>query len=231
VTASLVLGDLHFDVRRSDRRKTLGLTVERNGQLVLSAPTAVAAESVERFAKSKRFWVYKKLAAKEALPPPLPPKRFVSGEGFPYLGRSHRLLLVRTLDAPVKLESGRFKMRRSDAARGRALMVNWYTNHALPWLAPRVERHSGRLRVTPSGVAVQDLGFRWASCGKGGRLYFHWQTILLPPRIIEYVVFHELIHLREPHHTAGFWRGLDRSMPDWEERRGWLALHGREYIL
>lgn len=228
---SLVLGDLQFDVRRSDRRRTLGLTVERDGSLVLSAPAGVADVRLERFAKQKRLWIYEKLAAKEALPPALPVRKFVTGEGFPYLGRSHRLQLVTELDVPMKLEAGRFKMRRDEAAHGRATMVRWYTVHAQPWLRARVARYADRVRVEPGVVIVQDLGFRWGSCGKGGRLYFHWQTILLPPRIVEYIVVHELVHLREPHHTPEFWRAVERAMPDWEPRRRWLAERGRGFMV
>jgi hypothetical protein len=228
---SLVLGDLQFQVRRSDRRRTLGLTVERDGSLVLSAPPDVANARLERFAKQKRFWVYEKLAAKEALPPPLPIRKFVTGEGFPYLGRSYRLQLVAELDVPVKLDAGRFKMRRDEAVRGRATMIRWYTAHAQPWLTARVARYAGRVRVEPSAVTVQDLGFRWGSCSKGGRLYFHWQSILLPPRIIDYIVVHELVHLREPHHTSDFWRAVGRAMPDWEPRRRWLAERGHGFLV
>ncbi len=231
MTASLVLGDLTFEVRRSDRRQTLGLTVERDGRLVLTAPTRVVDERLERFAKSKRLWVYKKLAAKEAMPPPAPAKQYVTGEGFPYLGRSYRLLLVPSLNVPVKLEDGRFKMARAEASRGRAHMLNWYSAHARPWLQERVDTFKTRLRVHPCRLVVQDLGFRWGSCGRGGALYFHWQAILLPPRVVEYVVVHELVHLREPHHSPAFWRTLERVVPDWEQRRQWLAAHGREFIV
>lgn len=228
---SLVLGDLQFEVRRSGRRRTLGLTVERDGSLVLSAPPGVADARLERFAEQKRFWIYEKLAAKTALPPALPVRAFVTGEGFPYLGRSHRLQLVAELDVPVKLDAGRFKMRREDATRGRATMVRWYTAHAQPWLAARVARYADRIRVSPGAVTVQDLGYRWGSCGKRGRMYFHWQCILLPPRIIDYIVVHELVHLREPHHTPEFWRAVERAMPDWEPRRRWLAEHGRSFMV
>lgn len=228
---SLVLGDLELEVRRSDRRRTLGLTVERDGSLVLTAPPDVADARLERFAKQKRSWIYQKLAAKEALSPALPVRRYVTGEGFPYLGRSYRLQLVAEQDAAVKLEGGRFKMRRDAVAQGRAAMIRWYTARAQPWLAARVARDAGRARVALSAVTVQDLGFRWGSCGKGGRLYFHWQSILLPPRIVDYVVVHELVHLREPHHTPAFWRGVERLMPDWEQRRRWLAEHGHELMV
>lgn len=158
-------------------------------------------------------------------------RRYVTGVGFPYLGRSYRLQLVAEQDAAVKLEGGRFKMRRDAAAQGRAAMIRWYTARAEPWLAARVARDAGRARVAPSAVTVQDLGFRWGSCGKGGRLYFHWQSILLPPRIVDYVVVHELVHLREPHHTPAFWRAVERILPDWELRRRWLAEHGHELLV
>jgi predicted metal-dependent hydrolase len=135
-------------------------------------------------------------------------------------------------DVPLKLELGRFKMRRGEAAAdGRSTFVRWYTDHAQPWLAARVGRYVRRVHVAPGEVTVQDLGFRWGSCGKGSHLYFHWQSILLPPEILDYVVVHELVHLRQPHHTVDFWRAVERALPDWEHRRQWLAEHGREFML
>lgn len=229
--SAIVLGDLKFQVRRSDRRRTLGLTIERDGRLVLSAPTRATEPQLERFARDKRFWVYQKLAGKDALPPPAPPREFVTGEGLLYLGRSYRLQLVTDLDVPVKLEAGRFKMQRGVASTGRAALVRWYVEHGRPWIATRVERHRRRVRVSPSSVTVRDLGFRWGSCGQNGQLNFHWQVMLLPPRIVEYVVVHELVHLRLPHHTPTFWRAVERAMPDWESRRQWLAKRGSEFSL
>jgi predicted metal-dependent hydrolase len=75
-------------------------------------------------------------------------------------------------------------------------------------------------------VTVQDLGYRWGSCGKGGRLFFHWRTVLLPPPIIEYVVVHELVHLVEAHHTPAFWARVERAMPGYAARKLWLAERG-----
>jgi predicted metal-dependent hydrolase len=57
------------------------------------------------------------------------------------------------------------------------------------------------------------------------------EDLLLPPRIVDYIVVHELIHLCEPHHTTEFWRGVERAMPDWEPRRRWLAEHGRGFMI
>lgn len=136
---------------------------------------------MEDSVREKRMWIYTRLAEQEALGGPAPVKEYVSGEGFSYLGRSYRLLLVDAQEVPVKLEAGRFCMRRADAGQGRAHMIRWYTAHARPWLAARVARFAGLVDAAPAGVAVRDLGFRWGSCGKGGTLNFHWQSILLPP--------------------------------------------------
>lgn len=227
----LSIGDLQFEVRRSGRRQTVGLTVERDGSLILSAPPDVAEDRLERFAKQKRFWIYQKLADKEARPPALRVREYVTGEGFPYLGRSYRLQVVAEQDVPVKLEAGRFKIRRDEADRGRAAMVRWYTAHARTWITARLERYAGRAQIRPTAIAVQDLGFRWGSCGKSGRLYFHWQSILLPPRVVDYIVVHELVHLAEPHHSQNFWRAVERALPDWEERRRWLRQYGNQFTI
>lgn len=227
---SLVVDDLHFEVRRSPRRHTVQITVDRGGELVLSAPERCPLKKMEGFVREKRFWIYTKLAEKEVLLSDAPTKEYVSGEGFPYLGRSYRLLLVDHQDVPVTLDRGRFKMRRDLAARGRVEMIRWYTEHAVGWLPKRVERLAGRVGVKPAAIAVKDLGYRWGSCGKHANLNFHWRTILLPPRIVEYIVIHELAHLHEPHHTPEFWLRVERAMPDFAARKQWLAENAGDAI-
>ena len=222
----LTIDDLAFEVRHSASRKTLGLTVGRMGELVLSAPPGVPDEQLREFVMRKRLWVYKQLARKEALQHVVRHKVFTDGEGFAYLGRNYRLRLVDGPEGPIKLTGGRFVMPKVMAPNGEAHMIRWYSERAKPWLESKVKAYADRMEVTPSGVTVQDLGYRWGSCGKGGRLYFHWKTILLPARIAEYVVVHELAHLHEPHHTPEFWLRVERAMPDYERRKTWLAEHG-----
>jgi predicted metal-dependent hydrolase len=219
---SLTVGDLNFEVRRSHRRKSMQITVDRRGELLLSAPEACPTRLMEQFVREKRFWIYTKLAEKDALDLAPPKKQFVSGEGFPYLGRSYRLLLVEDQQVPVKLEHGRFKMRRADAAEGREHLVRWYTEHARPLFEHRVDRVLSRLGAERGAVAVRDLGFRWGSCGRNGTLHFNWRTILLPPTLLEYVVAHEAVHLVLEHHGRAFWATLSRLMPDYEARKARL---------
>ena len=218
--------DLQFQVRRSARRRTMQITVERDGELVLSAPPEVDEAALRTFVLKRRFWVYTKLAEKDRLQRQVPRKEFVGGEGFLYLGRSHRLKLVDQQDVPLKLVAGRFCLRRDAVPAAREHYIRWYAERAKTWLANRVADYRSRMEVSPAGVKVQDLGYRWGSCGKGDWLYFHCKAILLPARIAEYVVVHEIAHLHEPHHTPAFWLRVERAMPDYAQRKAWLAEHG-----
>ena len=225
---SLVVNDLKFELRRSTRRRALEITVDRSGEVILSAPSNVDEAKLRAFVQRKRMWVYGQLARKEALKREAPTKEFTDGEGFAYLGRSYRLRLVQASDAAVKLQSGRFIMPRALARNGREHLIRWYCDRARSWLSTKVQDYAARMEVAPAGVRVQDLGYRWGSCGKGDWLYFHWKTILLPARIAEYVVVHEMAHLHEPHHTPAYWRCVERALPDFERRKVWLGEHGRD---
>lgn len=224
--ACIHVDDLQLRIRRSARRRTMQITVERTGELILSAPPEVGIDQLRAFVSEKRFWIYTKLAEKERLQRQVPRKEFVGGEGFLYLGRSHRLRLVDDQEAPLKLVNGRFALRHVALACARDHFIRWYSERARVWLSGRVADYQSRMEVAPAGVKVQDLGYRWGSCGKGDWLYFHWKTILLPARIAEYVVVHEMAHLHEPHHTPAFWLRVERAMPDYAQRRAWLAEHG-----
>jgi predicted metal-dependent hydrolase len=225
---SLQVDDLRFTILRSTRRKTIQITVERSGDLVLCAPPGVDEVTLRAFVLEKRFWIYTKLAEKDRLQRQVPRKAFVGGEGFLYLGRSHRLKLVDEQDVPLKLAAGRFCLRQDALPAAREHFIRWYSARARRWLWDKARDYVARMEVQPVGVKVQDLGYRWGSCGKGDWLYFHWKAILLPPRIAEYVVVHELAHLHQPHHTPEFWQRVERALPDFERRKIWLAEHGMD---
>lgn len=226
--SELTVDDLTFAVRHSQRRRTMQITVDRDGSLLVTAPPDVERARLAEFIREKQFWIYRKLAEKAELQGPLPRKEFVSGEGFLYLGRSYRLKLVDEQDEPLKLLAGRFSLRRDVQPRARETFIDWYSRRGHAWLTDQVRAHARAMGVCPTEVRVRDLGYRWGSCGKGGRVYFHWKTMLLPRPIAEYVVVHELVHLHEPHHTPAFWARLERAMPDYDRRKAWLAKHGRD---
>lgn len=224
----LVVDELRFAVTRSPRRKTLEIGVDRHGTLTLTVPTQCPQAKIERFARDRKFWVYTKLTEKERLYKPRSRKEFFEGEGFLYLGRSYRLKYNFEQTEPFKLLNGRLQMRMPMVGDAHRLLVDWYSGRLKSILAERMQLVEVDVGNNAVGFRVQDLGYRWGSCGKTGMVYFHWKLALLPPRIIDYVIAHELVHLKIAHHTPEFWKKLERAMPDYEQRKEWLAKHGVE---
>lgn len=230
---TVTFNDLTFRLRESKQRRTLEIIVDRDGTLVLASPPGAPAETLERFVDHKLEWLYAKLAEKEAQARPKAPREYVSGEGFLYLGRSHRLEVVDASDhqSPLRLYRGHFELRRDDARRGREHFVRWYTLHLRPILDRHIEALTCRVGAEPLAVRIQDLGYHWGSSDRRGRLYFHWRVAMLPHRMVEYLVTHELAHLIERGHTDAFWERVERIAPDYVERQRWLRDHGGMYDL
>jgi predicted metal-dependent hydrolase len=224
----MTIAELDFTVRLSGQRRTVGITVDRDGSLLLLAPAGSDVDQIAAWAHSKRGWVYRKLAEKDLLLSTRPTKDFVTGEGFDYLGRHHRLLLADDPDGRVKLERGRLRMPRATARAGDgpAAVIRWYRDRALAWLPRRAKPWAARLDAQPAGLDVRDLGYRWGSLGRGDRLNIHWATMQLPVSLVDYVLVHELAHITEAHHTPTFWAIVERALPDYEARKSRLATTG-----
>lgn len=171
---------------------------------MIKAPPDVNKARLRKCVEEKRFWVYTKLSEKDQLNWAASPKKFVDGEGFLYLGRSYRIKLVDDQDAPRMLNNGRFMLRKRDLPEANQHFIREYNENAKYWLGIRNKGYKIRMQVVLAGVKVQDLGYRWGACGKEDWLYFHLKTILLPARIAEYVVAHEMVHHHEKHHTQAF---------------------------
>ena len=217
---------MSFEVHRSDQRKTMQITVERSGALSIVAPSTVPEQHLIDFVEEKLLWIHTKIEEKASLQKKAPVKEFVDGEGFLYLGKSYRLRLVDKQLIDLSLKNGRFCLRQSAIHRGREVFVSWYARRAQNWFEKQVAEHANRMDVAVKEVAVQDLGFRWGSFGADGRVSFHWKAILLPPRIAQYVVIHELAHALHPDHSARFWMKVEQHLPDWRWRKTWLAENG-----
>jgi predicted metal-dependent hydrolase len=230
---TVTFDDLAFELRESAQRRTLEIIVDRDGSLVLATPPGVPAETLEQFVDENLVWVYTKLAEKEAQTQPKSPREYVSGEGFYYLGRSYRLKVVNGVgrQPPLRLYRSRFELRRDAVPYAREHFIRWYTLHLRPVLDRHIAALVNRVGAEPREVHIQDLGYRWGSSNRRRHLYFHWRVAMLPHRMIEYLVTHELVHLIERGHSDAFWERLERVIPDHADCQRWLKEHGGRYDL
>jgi len=223
----LKLTGLTFEIRRSAKRKTLGLTVDRGGELVVHAPKNAGFEELEQWARKKLLWVHQKLAVKQELAPKGREPEYVSGENFQYLGRGYRLALVDRQRMPLAFDGRRFTLRKDARPVAAEHFRRWYIETGSRWITGRTRSLMRKVGAEPSRIEIRDLGFRWGSCGNSGAVLLNWRLLQLPVRLADYVICHELVHLREPHHGPAFWAVLESVQPDWRERQRQLAEKAR----
>ncbi len=223
----LKLADLTIEIRRSTRRKTFALTVDRGGELVVYAPQTASVGELEQWTRKKLLWVHQKLAIKQELAPKAREPEYVSGENFQYLGRGYRLVLVDRQRTPLAFDGRYFALRKDARLAAAEHFRRWYIETGSKWVSRQTHLLMRRVGVEPSRVEMRDLGFRWGSCGNSGAVLLNWRLLQLPVRLADYIICHELVHLREPNHGRGFWTLLESVQPDWRERKRELATNAQ----
>jgi len=221
---------LCYEVIRS-QRSTADIIIERDGSVLVRAPEWADDEQIANIVTSKYYWIFRGLAEWRDLNATRVLREFKSGEGFLYLGRAYRLLLVAEQDEPLQLKGGRFLLRRDLVEKGeidatRTAFRDYYIARGLERIRKRVEYYAPKVGVQPADVDIRDLGNRWASCSPSGALAFNWKCMMAPLTIIDYVVVHELCHFHYSDHTDAFWNEVDKVIPDYRDRKEWLRKHG-----
>ncbi|MFJ9788033.1 M48 family metallopeptidase [Streptomyces globosus] len=234
----LAVDGLVLAVRVSPRRKRFALTVELDAEVTLHVPQGRPAADAADFVRAHRSWLAGKQALRERTRPLNPAKRLVEGEVFRYLGRTYRLTVDadRPDDGTVRLVAGRLVLsgaQVAEPARGRAALIAWYRRVGREWAGGRIQPWAARMGVAEPMVDVSDLGGRWGSYlppkdAEGiGRMSLGWPLFQLPMHLVDYVIAHELAHVRVSGHGTEFWRLLGRALPEYEERRTELDELGR----
>jgi predicted metal-dependent hydrolase len=219
-----------YEVIRS-HRKTADIVIERDGRVVVRAPEWVGDDLVAGIVESKHYWIFQGLAEWRDLNATRVLREYKNGEGFLYLGRAYRLLLVADQMEPLLLKGGRFSLQRGLVEKGdidaaKTAFQDYYVARGIERMRRRVAYYAPKAGVTVQTTDVRELGNRWASCSPKGALAFHWKCMMAPPTIIDYVVVHELCHLRHRSHTDAFWNEVDKVLPNFQERREWLRRNG-----
>lgn len=225
----LVLGAhrIAYRLHRSQRR-TLEITVASGGVVDVRAPAGPPIERIEHRLRARSAWIRRKLAASPASECD-PARRFVSGETHRYLGRQCRLKVAAGERTHVRMHGGRLHVEvrdPCDAGQVQRAVAMWFHRRARIVLPQRVEDLTSLPRfagLQPTGIAVRAMKTRWGSCTASGRLLLNSRLIALPTSAIDYVIAHELCHLRVAKHGARFERLLARLMPDWREREEVLS--------
>ena len=211
------------------RRRTVSLEITTEGELVVRAPLRAPETWILALIEEKRDWIERKIADMQNRPSPKK-RHFATGDEFLFLGKMYTLVVLAESDAAVTLGDHLYIGERR-LPECRDLLIAWYVEKAKEILPARVAGIAAILDYVPKKIRISDARRRWASCSSTGTLSFSWRLVLAPPEVIDYVVVHELVHLRQPDHSERFWKKVQDAMPEYAEHRRWLRENERMLAL
>jgi len=207
--------EIPYLLKRSPRRRTIGLRIDPAG-LTVHAPLRTPLYRLEGVLVEKAGWVSDKLAEMQARRPPA--RAWRDGEILPYLGQTLRLAVCSgAVRAVPLLTEGCLQVALpdvTDAAAVHAKVVKWYRRQALDILCERAALLAAQLGVAQPPLALSNAASRWGSCNSRGEVRLNWRLVKAPLHLIDYVVAHELAHLKHLDHSAAFWHTVATIYPD-----------------
>lgn len=223
---------IHYDVIYRPR-KTLAIHVHPDRRVIVEAPETSTLEQIEQKVRQRAAWILKQQRAFEQHVIPSLPREYVSGETHRYLGRQYRLRVEQsaTRRESARLSRGRiliYVREMGQPERVQRLLEGWYRKQARRVFQERLDLWYPRLArygIARPAISVRKMTSQWGSCTAAGKISLNLTLIQMPVECIEYVIVHELCHLKEHNHSPAFYALLDRVMPDWRERKGKLNTH------
>ena len=219
-----------IDVIRTQRRKTVSIII-KEGAVSIRVPKKTSPEEISKMLHNKRRWMRQKL--QNSLKQRLPRKQYLDGENFLYLGNNYSLICSKGDMPQVKIENGFLQSSIDKTSHlqeskqiHKSQIEQWYKNIADKILKGKTFSYSNHLNLRPVSIKTKSYKTRWGSCSPQGVISYNWKLIGAPTKVIDYVIVHELCHLKHLNHSKNFWDTLNQFMPNYKTHRAWLNNHG-----
>ncbi len=203
-------------------RKTLAISVDTFGRLIVRAPKKCAEDRIFAFLQEKESWILRKQAERKGAGTALPPEN-LDGYEFLLLGKTTKIFLCDEKKVGYDGENDRIFLPKTNA---RERLVKWLKENAERIFTSVTERKAQEMGVSYKSVSITSAKTRWGTCTGDNALRYTFRLLYCPKEIIEYVVVHELAHTRQKNHSRLFWQEVEKYVPDWKVRRKWLKSHG-----
>ena len=211
------------------KRKSIALVIKPDGQLIVRAPKRVSKREINALIEKHADWIVKKQAEVLEAQKKFAPHQFVEGEAFYFLGKTYQLRFTGAKKNLVRIWGENLQVAKSVAWNAEAVIENWYKKEAWQIFNERAGFYAKKYNFNYEKLKLSSAKRRWGSCSTRGNINLTWRLVMMPPEIIDYVVVHELSHLREHNHSKAFWAQVEAILPDYKERRKWLKEKGWEY--
>ncbi len=220
---------MQIDKITRSKRRTIALVIERDGSLTIRAPLRAPQAQIQQFIHDKTDWITRTREKLKSIVP-TPAREYTDGEKFPVLGSLFDLKLVKPQRPSLQFDNG-FNLSSAAQKKGAAIFTRWYKERALEILTNRVDQYARQYKFNPKQIKINSAKTRWGSCSPNGTLNFTWRLVMAPLEVIDYVVVHELAHLRVKDHSSKFWNVVESIYPEYKKQRKWLREHGEKLNL
>jgi predicted metal-dependent hydrolase len=213
---------LEVRVRLNPRARRMIVKVNpTTGEVSVTVPSRRGLSAALEFARGEKDWIARQLAKAPGAVALAP------GAALPFRGVRHEIRAAAKGPSPVWVQDGAIWVRGREVHAPRRVL-DFLKGEARKAFEVRVLDYALRLEVKPSRITVRDTASRWGSCSSARSLSFSWRLILAPDFVLDYVVAHEVAHLREMNHSPRFWAHVKSLVADIDAPQGWLRAHGRE---
>lgn len=225
-----------LQIKHSTRRTTLGLRFYPD-RIQVNAPASISRADILTLLAPKHQWLQRRLAEARARFGDRPEHRYESGACMPYLGRDYPLEITLGNRTDVQLSGEVLQItlsrrgRRPQAARAQDALCRWYQQQALALLSDKSQALAAQCGLTVAEVKVKYTRSKWGHCTSRGQLQYNWLIVQAPMAIVDYLVAHEVSHLRHPNHSAAFWSQVAVLCPDYLAARRWLKNQGHRLCM
>jgi predicted metal-dependent hydrolase len=219
-----------YTLKRSRKARLVRLEFAPGAGLVVVAPVSCCIERIQHLLECKSRWILDKLTRYHACMTETDGD-LKEGDTVPYLGKRLKIEVMSDNGSRGHIYLSENKLiiaggRRLDSLN--PVIERWYRAVAAAILREKVDKYSHRMAVEYNRIYLKGQKTLWGSCSRKRNLNFNWRLLMTPEPVIDYVVVHELAHLKEMNHTGRFWRIVARHCPDWQQHRKWLRDHAIE---
>lgn len=220
------------------KRKTLAVQITNDACLVVRAPRSMPDFLIKMLLRKRRAWIQKKQEIMREKIINTKTKQFIQGEKFLYLGESYKLKIITTTSARSMLKLDKkgqqFLLASSlnyDPEQARAIFLKLYKKLAREVISLSVQAYAIQHNFLYNKIRITSALSRWGSCSSKGNLSFTWRLIMATQEVIDYVILHELAHLKEQNHSKNFWSLVEKICPLYKIRKKWLKDNGHKLDL
>lgn len=220
------------------KRKTVAISFDGDGNLIVKAPWFVSDHEIDAFVRSKADWIEAASARLEREREKKEASRLKleNGDILPYLGERRVLSVIREDRKRARVTCAMerlllFLPYDADYEYRRNALEKWYRKEAAGIIREKAEEYAVLLKVAFEDIRIKDQKSRWGSCSGKGNLNFNWRLVMAPEPVLDYVVIHELCHLRHMDHSEHFWSLVASLCPAYKQYRKWLKEHGESLYL